>query len=277
MIFLIESNSLNWILNLTLLLLDLFTGNFGNEIYVFELFHIASNGMDMLYLDYLTWYSDLHLFGLNQYLHSFFLLFILVKINFYQYDLNMIFLIKSNKLNLILNLTLLLDLFIDDFGNEIYVFELFQIVSNRMDMLYLDYLIWYSDLHLFVLKQYLYSFLILFVLVQINFYQYDLNMIFLIKSNSLNWILNLTVLLDLFINKVFIIMGILLFLANCSIYRFLTPFGNFKIYHYFLSFHFPFDKYMVKSVLRRAENFLNLTNYEQYNCYNHYKTSLHIG
>ena len=161
--------------------------------------------------------------------------------------------------------------------DEIYVFELFQIASNSMDMLYLDYLTWYSDLHFFILNQYLHSFLMLFILVQINFYQYDLNMIFLIKSNSLNWILNLTLLLDLFINKVFSIMGILLLLANCSIYRFLTPFGNFKIYHHFLLFHFPFDKYMVKNVLRRAENFLNFTNFALYNCYNHYKASLHIG
>ena len=182
------------------------------------------------------------------------MLFILVQINFYKYDLNMIFLIESNSINWILNLTLLLlDLFTGNFGNEIYVFELFHIASNDMDMLYLDYLTWYSDLHLFGLNQYLHSFLMLFILVKINFYQYDLNMIFLIKSNSLNWILNLTVLLDLFINKVFIIMGILLFLANCSIYRFLTPFGNFKMYYYSLSFYFPITKYMVIIILRRDE------------------------
>ena len=136
------------------------------------------------------------------------MLFTLVQINFYKYDLNMIFLIESNSLNWILNLTLLLlDLFTGNFGNEIYVFELFHIASNGMDMLYLDYLTWYSDLYLFVLKQYLHSIFMLFILVQIIFYQYDLNMIFLIKSNSLNWILNLTLLFDLFINKVFFYYG----------------------------------------------------------------------
>ena len=126
-------------------------------------------------------------------------------------------------------------------------------------------------------------------LIQIGFAEYGYiyfisfylicHMKYLKRKNFLLFLLNDYGIFICFLVRLFLysIMEILFILAYFNIYKFLVPFGNFKIYIYSLSFCFPFNEFMVIDILRRAEIYPNFTNYVQYKCNNYYETSLHTG
>ena len=145
---------------------------------------------------------------------------------------------------------------------EIYVFDSFPSVSNRKEIPYFIQV---------GFAKYGYVHFISFHLICQMKHQKR------IKINS--FLLNNYRILICFLVRLFLIsvIRILLILADFNFHRFLIPFGNFKIYQYFLSFYFTFNKDMVINILRKAEIFPNFTNYVQYKCDNDYKTSLHTG
>ena len=145
---------------------------------------------------------------------------------------------------------------------EIYVFDSFPSVSNRKEIPYFIQV---------GFAKYGYVHFISFHLICQMKHQKR------IKINS--FLLNNYRILICFLVRLFLIsvIRILLILADFNFHRFLIPFGNFKIYQYFLSFYFTFIKDIVINILRKAEIFPNFTNYVQYKCDNDYKTSLHTG
>ena len=120
----------------------------------------------------------------------------------------------------------------------VYGFEFFPINSNKKDMPYIIQtgFVEYGNRYF------------------INFYS-----IFHIKNrkrkNFNSFLLNNYRILVYFLLRLLLFtkIGILLNLVYFIIHRFLTPFGNFKMYYYSLSFYFPITKYMVIIILRRDE------------------------